>query len=459
VTSRNDSPARRLALAKLGAFVTAACVALLGQAVAPATAAPVKVRTFTATKVRHGVATFRLRGVVASDIRSARLRGGRSRRIPLRKVRRAARRGVLRVRVSSRRSAKWRRHRLRELKLVVVARRSRSCTTTLPLPFGVGNWPGACWRPYSDASPLNRPLPANPRLVTSSSAIVSRLLGHSLFEEGPENQDVGNAGTADDWSAPIYYAKPTDPVFTVQCTESWGRCEPEGRRIHIPDRAQPAGGGDAHLAVILPNGNEYDFWQVSRKDRGGGVLEASWGGITRIDGHGLGGNATAAGIGLAGGRVRAQELEAGRIDHALLMVVKCSSGGNVYPAEGGGGSNCSDRVDASGRPAPTMGMRFQLDYSDAEIDRLVVPVWKKAILRALAHYGMFVIDTGGGSWGYGAFEGGMTYESFGYEDRLVAYAREHRVPEHDGRYVFDMRSGVDWSRLRVIDPCVSRGSC
>jgi hypothetical protein len=28
------------------------------------------------------------------------------------------------------------------------------------------------------------------------------------------------------------------------------------------------------------------------------------------------------------------------------------------------------------------------------------------------------------------------------------------------RYLFDARPGVDWaSRLRVVDPCVSRGTC
>ncbi|MBI5105365.1 MAG: hypothetical protein HZB46_10375, partial [Solirubrobacterales bacterium] len=37
--------------------------------------------------------------------------------------------------------------------------------------FGAGAWPGACWRPYAEDSPFNRPLPAEPRLARGSAAI------------------------------------------------------------------------------------------------------------------------------------------------------------------------------------------------------------------------------------------------------------------------------------------------
>jgi hypothetical protein len=323
-------------------------------------------------------------------------------------------------------------------------------------------WPSACWRPYANTSPLNRPLPANPELASNSSAVVDRLLSDPLFDDGPGDKDVGDEGTEDDWSPPLYYAKSTDPVFRAHCTRDWGTCEPEGDEIHIPDRAKPAGGGDAHLAVIQPDGDEYDFWKVSRKDAGGGVLESAWGGTTRIDGDGLDSNASAAHIGLAGGRVRAQELAAGLIDHALLMVTKCVNGSYVYPAESASATPCTE-FGSSNANAPALGAHFYIDYTPAEIEDLPVATWKKTILRALARYGMFISDTGGSGWSYGSFEGGMTYRSFGVEDRMVTYAREHGLPSwtSDGRtkYLFDMESGVDWSRLRVVNPCVSRGTC
>jgi hypothetical protein len=95
---------------------------------------------------------------------------------------------------------------------------------------------------------------------------------------------------------------------------------------------------------------------------------------------------------------------------------------------------------------------------DAEIDALDVPAWKKTILRAMAHYGMYVGDITGSPWGL-MFESGSSYTSFGVEDEMVKFADAAGVPSLDGVYYFDVASGVDWNRLRVIDPCVTAGTC
>src|SRR5215207_3511834 len=52
---------------------------------------------------------------------------------------------------------------------VVLARRKRH-------RFAAGNWPSGRWRPYADDSPINKPLPANPRIHPNSPAYVDRLL-------------------------------------------------------------------------------------------------------------------------------------------------------------------------------------------------------------------------------------------------------------------------------------------
>jgi hypothetical protein len=263
------------------------------------------------------------------------------------------------------------------------------------------------------------------------------------------------ADTDGDYQHPTYWSTASDPVFTVRCTRPFGRCEVEGMHVRIPDRARAAGGSDAHLTVVdQRSGWEYDFWEVSSKPDGGGELEVGYGGRTRIDGDGLGSNATAAHFGNLAGIIRAQELRAGRIEHALFMVAGCDSGEFVYPA-GGLGAPCPDRTDA-----PAEGMRFQLDMSEAEIRALGVPRWKRGILRAMARYGMFVGDTGGTPWDLW-LESGSTYTSFGYEDPALTYARRIGIRrEADGSYHFDVAKGIDWrARLRVIDPCVSRGSC
>jgi len=318
--------------------------------------------------------------------------------------------------------------------------------------FGPDNLPGACWRPYSDASPFNRPLPANPRLATDSQAMVDTMTGWGA----PEEPYFGAADTDADWNHPYYFSKPTDPVFTVHCTQSWGTCAVEGMQVRIPDAARPAGGSDGHMAVIDQAGGwEYDFWQVTSKPKGGGRLTISWGGRTAIGGassDGLGSDATAALFGLMAGIIRYPEMASGTINHALFLIIKCSRG-KVYPAQGLG-AQCSDGH------APAMGQHLYLAMSDDEIAALNAPDWQKTILRAMAHYGMFVGDTGGSPWGV-EFESGSTYTSYGQADPWVAWAKQQPgETDWNGDAYLPRISGVDWSsRLKVVDPCVDQGTC
>ena len=318
--------------------------------------------------------------------------------------------------------------------------------------YGAGRWPSACWRPYGDASPFNAPVPNDPRLAIGSDRMVEAMLGM-----GPVADLVVAPDTGSDWYHPVYFSSPTDPVHTVRCTRSWGTCEVEGLRVRVPDGARPAGGGDGHLAVVdQATGVEVDLWQAETPTPGGGTLTASWGGRTELTGDGLRSDATAAHFGLLAGVIRAAEMEAGRIDHALFMTIGCTAHRYVYPANGLA-SDCEDEPDA-----PAVGQRFWLDMTDAEIDALDVPSWKRTILRALADYGGYVGDTGGNeSFGF-QFESGSTYTSFGAEDPMAAFARtqDDGVSARDGRYSFDLGSGVDWEgRLRALDPCVAARTC
>jgi hypothetical protein len=319
-------------------------------------------------------------------------------------------------------------------------------------------WAPSCWRPYSDSSPWNQPVGASAPATANSAAVVQRLTSW-----GPaQNLIAGNSESGGDYYHPIYFATASDPVYRLEATRHWGTSGIAGESIPIPAQARPADGGDAHMAVITPDGWEYDFWDVESKPENGGTLRFGWGGKTRIDGSGLGSNATAAHFGLAAGVIRAPELEAGHIDHALFMAVRCtdSSAATVYPAAAGTSDACTEQAGISNTNAPAMGSRFVLQMSGAEISALSVPQWKKTILTAMAHYGMYVGDAfGGQSWGL-EFESGATYTSFGAEDRVAAFSRREGVPTWNGQYVFDLNSGVDWqSKLRVIAPCYTEGTC
>jgi hypothetical protein len=321
--------------------------------------------------------------------------------------------------------------------------------------FGAGRWPGGCWRPYSSGSPFNRAVGSVPRLADDSAAVVGRVLGFGRARD----LVAGQADTADDYERPVYWSGPGDPLFRLHCYETgWGVCPIEGDLVRVPDAARPAGGADAHLSVVdQDSGWEYDLYKVRSKPAGGGRLVFRWGGRTRIDGNGLGSAATAAKFGGLAGIVRAAELSASHIDHALFMTALCDSGRYVYPARGVG-TSCRS-LGLSGEGAPPMGARLQLAMSSAEIDALPVAAWKKTILHAIASYGMFIGDTGGGSWGI-RIESGTSFTSFGYPDPMVGFAQANAWIPYQDVWIGHLHDGIDWSkRLRVIHPCVTRRTC
>jgi hypothetical protein len=290
------------------------------------------------------------------------------------------------------------------------------------------------------------------------------LVASALQWGAPASITVGTAGTRYDYGHPVYYARRRDPVYVLHATEPWGRNPLDGRRIHVPAGARPAGGGDGHMTVIEPDGWEYDLWHASAPSPGNRRLSFGWGGRTRVYGNGLGSPATAAHFAGLAGVIRPEELAAGRIDHALFIVLRCTgtgagfgyrvhesrqawSGGWVYPAAGSG-KTCR----AHDPTLPPMGARFRLAMSDAQIARLPFPKWKKAVLFALADYGGYVGDTGGPGFAF-ELQSGSTYTSFGAPDRFVALARAAGIRPYGGLYSFDVGSGVNWRRyLQVVAP-------
>jgi hypothetical protein len=323
--------------------------------------------------------------------------------------------------------------------------------------FGQGNWPGPSWRPYSNKSPFN---------VTTTGAAVhprSATMVAAALQWGLPANMTDTAGATNDWARPTYYAQPGDPLFTLDATGG-GNSSIEGMQIPIPDAAKPAGGGDAQMTVVTPDGWEYDFWQVQSKPAGGGVLKFSRGGRTRINGNGLESEGLVSKFGNLAGAIRAQELAAGHIRHALYIVLKCTgtgtsfgygvqedpregAGSYVYPAAAGG-SDCGQNNSA----LPPLGARFKLAMSNTEIDALAIPAWKKTVLRALARFGGYVGGTGGGGFGF-LLEDSTMYTSLGFTDPLAEFAKENKVPTWNGQYVFQMASGVNWQeRLRVLAP-------
>jgi hypothetical protein len=192
---------------------------------------------------------------------------------------------------------------------------------------------------------------------------------------------------------------------------------------------------------------EYDFWRASTPRLG--VMTASAASSIPLGGGagtGLGGGAEAAHLGLLGGLIRAPELASGRIEHALSITANCVQSHDVWPSPASGRG---DAVCPSGGAGPHLGSHLQLDMSAREIAATRAPLWQRAIMTAMARYGMYVVDTNGPNNLEMSLlaEDDQSFTSFGYVglmDRFVASAggssRLVGVP-------------IDVSRLRVLAPC------
>lgn len=302
-----------------------------------------------------------------------------------------------------------------------------------------------CWRPYAQASPFNQPLAAQPALARGSERLVGGLVGDPLTVDRPDHVVAYDDGSHGE---PAYWSGPEDPDRRVRCAEPWGRCEIEGARVNVPEGAVPEAGTDRHMAVIERHtGIEFDFWGFEGMDARS--VRIRWGGAEPVR-TGIGNTSAATASSFAGlaGRLRAAELAAGQIRHALNVVVRCTNGRTVYPAEHGhAGLAC-----ATGTVALPMGARLQLQVSDAQL--AAVDPSRRPIYRAMRDYGMFVGDTGSGAIFTIEQDAGPRWLD------LARAGRWSRTADDDGHYLPFDGDGIDWrAQLRVVHPCVSAGSC
>lgn len=297
----------------------------------------------------------------------------------------------------------------------------------------------------------NVPIPASPTLAASSSTYITKVNSWA----GPASLVLNTYNSVNDFDVPYYKASASDPLFTISADlGSYGFSYPvNGMQIHIPDAAKAAGGSDGHLVVEDENGGWiYEFWAVTAKPGGGGTLVCSSAGRIRKNSGGFG-NAGAIASQTAGwaGRPQARELKVGQIGHALGIVLKSTDGTHVWPA---------NQNAAAGDPtnAPPCGSWLQLNMTPAAIIALGLPAWKTAILTALAVYGGVVDDTGGSSWNMRFWDDAST-ASLGGAQPLGALSQTlTSLGWSAGSPSFgDLKSGVTWSNLRVLDSAYMQG--
>ena len=178
----------------------------------------------------------------------------------------------------------------------------------------------------------------------------------------PTQQRIGTAGTDSDFAPAIYFADDSDPLYRIEGGSDDARYGIDGGRVRLPDGAAPSSGADAHLAVVY-KGEHWGCYRttVDHEER---VIRCEAGRRVPIDGDGLHAADTAARFPSLAGRIRFQELDAGRIRHALFAASSQIASDHVFPAEKSDGEK-----DAS-LGYPPMGTRFQLDPNYMTDERL-----------------------------------------------------------------------------------------
>ncbi len=249
--------------------------------------------------------------------------------------------------------------------------------------------PPVTWenRPYGQAdwlySPRPEPFPVDP----NSNAMVAAMWS-SYSSSRPVMTATGE-------TPPIYESTAADPLYTIDIKGKGHQLD--GAQVRLPAHAQTGTGADHPLIVLDSSSHtEARFWQAT-VDHGSRTVRASSGGLFDYGPNGDGlpflGNGVGSGLSYMNGMIRPEDVQRGRIDHALRFAADFINGDNRFPATG------SDQWGNS--PVP-MGSRFYLDVSAAECDARTVPgtgpnaVGATSFLRMICHalreHGMYAAD-------------------------------------------------------------------
>jgi hypothetical protein len=245
--------------------------------------------------------------------------------------------------------------------------------------------------PYDSASPWNSPIPPDASAHPASDALVASIPSPLTIDP-------------DQYTYPVYEVNdsfaPTTIVISGYYSDVTGTganditISPRGTvlQIPIPPNAVPAAGHDAQLVVWnRDTGDEWGFFRFV--DNGDGTFGAdngyhydtNWSGVAPA-----GFGSRGPGIPYLAGLIRAEEVRAGRIDHAIAFAFDGSAPTFIAPP--------ATKSDGVGQPdGLAEGARLRLNpaLTDADFDAWGLSYVGKLVARALQTYGMIVADVSG----------------------------------------------------------------
>jgi hypothetical protein len=318
--------------------------------------------------------------------------------------------------------------------------------------------------PYDPSFAFKQRIPTGAALDPRSAAIVGQL---------DRNHRTGKVFLDARGGPPVYVAARSDPFYAVEVGGV-------AQRFRVPADARPGGGADHPLVILDPNHPDYGRQTELRLfkasvDHDGRELRAEGAGLFRYNNDGrrlnpdgsrsvsvpFAGQGTGSGLSVLAGLVRASEVRAGRIRHALRFSYSARDFSDRFRAPAVKTDQPKGTTTRNSRTAMDMGMRLQLDPS-VDCDRRTVPGESdrspetrllRMICRALQEYGMIAVD-GTGDRGLILM---MENTRTGGWDRLIGPARfgtySHLIRNEDSTRDGLERgptAGIPWDRFRVL---------
>jgi hypothetical protein len=302
--------------------------------------------------------------------------------------------------------------------------------------------PAESFRFFSPSSIWNTPVPAGAPLDPDSTTIVGAF---DALVDSELQAKTGPSINTTEFSVPIYAVPEDQPTVEVGLTSDYAApaLRSAWSAVPLPPDALPSRGNDRHLVLWQPSTDRlWEFWELAHEADGwhagwgGAMLHASsnpgvygadaWPGATRFWG------ASASSLSIAGGLITFEDLEHGKIDHALSMSIPNVRAG-VYssPAQRGDGKS----ADPLSLPE---GAHLRLDPA-LDLSSLHLPRPTLILARAAQRYGLFVRD-------------GARNVTFQAQDPTSVGSDPYRDPGGfwEGSYPRRILSYFPWDRLQLL---------
>lgn len=253
----------------------------------------------------------------------------------------------------------------------------------------------APFRFFSPTSFWNAPLADDAALDPDSTAIAAAFATLIALERQGGNEPWINTT---DYSVPIYTVPEGQPTVPVQLTSPFSApaLQSAWSAVPLPPQARPAGGTDRTLVVWQPSSDRmWEFWRLGQTSEG---WQATWGGAMQSvsSNQGVYGpeawpgakswwGSSASSLSIAGGLISLEDLQHGRIEHALALAIpNVRADFYTSPAQRSDGSS-------SNPLSLPEGAHLRLDPS-LDLASLHLPHLTLTIAEAAQHYGIYIRD-------------------------------------------------------------------